>query len=215
MRDEPATARWAQRLSEMAGGRPTIVRADRLDLWKNLPRGFAAYEAMLERQPDWADNAWHAAIVTVPSRATDRHRAYQEQTEALVRRINQRFGGRRGEAVSLIYPGSSGDSRNSVVASLDLATAAFVNSTFDGLNLFAKEAALLMADPASLLLSVNAGVHEQLGAFATPVDPFDLEQTSRAMEAALDGTVNGQAGAAARRDLLRRESVTDWLSAIS
>jgi len=170
---------------------------------------------MLERRPELADSAWLAAIVTVPTRATARHQAYQEQTEALVRRINGRFSGRFGEAASLIYPGSNGDSRNSVVAALGMSSAALVNSTFDGLNLFAKEAALLLADEASLLLSVNAGVHEQLGQFATPLDPFDPQQTSRAMEAALDGTVTGRAGAAARRELLRRESVAGWLRAVS
>jgi len=214
-RDEPATEQWAQRLAGMAAGRQVIVRADRLDLWKNLPRGMVAYEAMLERRPQLADRAWLAAIVTVPTRATARHQAYQEQTEALVHRINRRFGGRRGVAASLIYPGSSGDSRNSVVAALGMSSAALVNSTFDGLNLFAKEAALLLADEASLLLSVNAGVYEQLGPFATPLDPFDPQQTSSAMEAVLDATVTGQAGAAARRDVLRRESVAGWLRAVS
>jgi trehalose 6-phosphate synthase len=221
MRDEPATARWQARLERLGGGRRLMVRADRLDLWKNIPRGFAAYEMLLERRPDLAGECWLAAIVTTPTRATTRHRAYQEQTEALVRRINDRFAGPRGEAVSLIYPGANGDSRNCVIAALGMATAALVNSTYDGLNLFAKEAALLLDDRAALLLSVNAGVCEQLGPYAEPVDPFDLYQTSLAMEAALDGERDGpddrdrKARAAARRELIRSETVARWVQAVT
>ncbi len=215
MRDEPATKRWEARLAEMAQGRRVMARADRLDLWKNLPRGFAAYQAMLQRRPALASECWFGAVVTTPSRAVDRHRAYQELSEATVRRINERFGSPGRDAVSLVYPGPNNDSRNCVVAALGMSHAALVNSTYDGLNLFAKEAALLMGDHASLLLSVNAGVYEQLRPYATRLDPFDLAQTSTAMEAALDGAHGGEDGrAAARRDLLRRESAGRWLEAV-
>jgi len=215
MREEPATRRWQTRLAGIAQGRRMMVRADRLDLWKNLPRGFAAYEMLLERRPELADDCWFGAVVTTPSRATDRHRAYQELTESTVGRINERFGKPGKESASLLYPGTGGDSRNCVVAALGMSDAAIVNSTYDGLNLFAKEAALLLGDHATLLLSVNAGVYDQLGPYATAVDPFDLEQTSTAMEIALtrdEGTANG--GAVPRRELLRRESLDRWLSAV-
>jgi trehalose 6-phosphate synthase len=214
MRDEPATKRWEGRLAEIVQGRRAMVRADRLDLWKNLPRGFAAYEALLRRRPALADECWFGAVVTTPSRAVGRHREYQELTEAMVRRINDKFGSPGREAVSLVYPGSNGDSRNCVVAALGMSQAALVNSTFDGLNLFAKEAALLIGDRASLLVSANAGVYEQLRPYATGLDPFDLDQTSTAMEAALHGGGDDGDRAAARRELLRKESAASWLEAV-
>jgi trehalose 6-phosphate synthase len=132
----------------------------------------------------------------------------------IVRRINERFGSPDREAVSLIYPGTGGDSRNSVIAALGMCDAALVNSTYDGLNLFAKEAALVLPDSASLLLSENAGVYEQLGRFAVPIDPFDIGGTSTAMEAALDGRSTRVGGAAGRRALLRAESAGRWLDAV-
>ncbi|MFL6126433.1 trehalose-6-phosphate synthase [Actinophytocola sp.] len=216
LRDAPATDRWRAELALRSVGRRTMVRADRLDLWKNIPRGFLAYEAMLERRPELAESCWFAAVVTMPTRAADRHRVYQEQCEALVRRINDRFGTPAREAVSLIYPASRGDSRNCVAAALTMSRAAIVNSTYDGLNLFAKEAALLLDDRASLLLSVNAGVYEQLAPHSVALDPFDIDQTSRAMEAALgdpDGH-DGSASAAARRELLHSETAERWLAAV-
>ncbi|WIY02215.1 trehalose-6-phosphate synthase [Amycolatopsis mongoliensis] len=214
VRREPATARWQGRLAELAGGRRILTRADRLDLWKNMTRGFLAYEAMLERRPELAGECWFASIATVPSRAAARHDAYRVENEAIVRRINERFGSPDREAVSLIYPGTGGDSRNSVIAALGMCDAALVNSTYDGLNLFAKEAALLLPDSASLLLSENAGVYEQLGRFAVPIDPFDIGGTSTAMEAALGGRSTRADGAAGRRTLLRAESAGRWLEAV-
>ncbi|WP_157246726.1 trehalose-6-phosphate synthase [Nonomuraea typhae] len=209
MRHEPATARWAKRLAETAGGRRMMVRADRLDLWKNLPRGFLAYERMLARRPELAGRCWFAAVVTTPSRAAGRHLDYRRRTESIVERINARFG---GEAATLIYPGPGDDSRNCVVAALGMSRAALVNSTYDGLNLFAKEAAYLLSDDAALLLSVNAGVHDQLGPYATGLDPFDLDQMSTAMEEALDGPATGPGEAC--RQVLRAESPLAWARAV-
>lgn len=215
MRDEPATIRWEQRLAGTVQGRRALVRADRLDLWKNLPRGFAAYEAMLERRPELAGECWFGAVVTKPSRAAGRHRDYQQLVEEIVERINARFGKPGQEAVSLIYPGTGGDSRNCVVAALGNSHAAMVNSTYDGLNLFAKEAALLMADQATLLLSVNAGAFQQLQPYVFPLDPFDLDQTSTMMESVLTGGHGSDSGAAdGRRELLRSESAASWLKAV-
>ncbi|SDZ36497.1 trehalose 6-phosphate synthase [Amycolatopsis xylanica] len=212
MTEADATRRWQSKLAELAGGRKLMLRADRLDLWKNIPRGFQAYEMALERRPELAEQCWFAAVVTTPSRAAGRHQAYAEATEAVVRRINDRFATGGREAVSLIRPGMDDDSRNCVVAGLLMSTAAVVNSTYDGLNLFAKEAAYLLDDDASLLLSANAGADEQLGPFTVTVDPFDLGQTSEAMEKALTGS--GGSGRDARRALLRDEHLDGWLTTV-
>lgn len=215
MADEPATALWTDRLGRMAAGRRTMVRADRIDLWKNMPRGFAAYESALERDPRMAQECWFVAVATPPSRASARHRAYQAATEAAIHRVNERFGAPGRDAVTLVKPGKGRDSRNCVVAALRMSQAAVVNSTYDGLNLFAKEAAYLLDDSATLLLSANAGVHEQLGAFAVTVDPFDIDQTGRAMQEALRADAgSGLGDAARRRELLRSESAAHWLTSV-
>lgn len=213
MRHEEAAERWRERLAVPAAGRRALVRADRMDLWKNLPRGFAAYEAALEQDPALADEYWFAAVATTPSRATSRHRDYEQLTEAHVARVNERFGRPGRDAVTLVRPALHGDSRHCVVAALAGCRAALVNSTFDGLNLFAKEAAHLMADDADLLLSVNAGVHEQLGRFATAVDPFDVDGTADAILRALRRPHDAP-GAPGRRAVLAGESTAGWLGAV-
>src|SRR5215210_2420193 len=60
-----------------------------------------------------------------------------------------------------------------------------VNAIVDGMNLIAKEAPLVNERAGVLILSENAGAHEELGAFALSVNPFDLEGTADAIEEAL------------------------------
>ena len=49
-----------------------------------------------------------------------------------------------------------------------------VNAIFDGLNLVAKEAPLVNERDGVLILSENAGAHEELGEWALTVNPFDV-----------------------------------------
>jgi trehalose 6-phosphate synthase len=208
LRGEPATAQWRTRLERDADGRRVIARADRIDLWKNLPRGFAAYRNVLEREPGLAGEWWFCAVATPPGRPTERTRELQRECEDMVADINERFGVPGRPAVSMIFPDLA-TTRNCVVAALAGADLALVNPTFDGMNLVAKEA-LYLGERARLLLSVNAGAYEQLADHVTPVHPFDVEATASVM---LDGMTSGAApaGRAAARRLLREQDTTSWL----
>jgi trehalose 6-phosphate synthase len=211
MKTDIVTERWQATLGRLAQGRRVVARAERLDLWKNLPRGFAAYESLLERRPDLVHDWWFCAVVTSPSRTTERSRAYQALCEKTVSRINDRFGSESRQAVTLVYPGPDSGSRNCVVAALGMSDATLVNPTFDGLNLVAKEA-MLLAEKAPLLLSVNSGVHEQLAPYVMSIHPFDLESTGAALAAAMDSAPSATAaGSGQCRELLRKESLADWL----
>ena len=54
-----------------------------------------------------------------------------------------------------------------------------VNAIFDGLNLVAKEAPLVNERDGVLVLSENAGAHEELGEWALTVNPFDVGRAGR------------------------------------
>src|SRR5262249_6695877 len=153
-----------------------IVRAERLDLWKNVLRGFSAYETMLMGDPGLADEVWFCAASIPVRQQTSHHVRYEQECQANVERINARFArpGRPDVATLLEMPPSAGPTRTCALAAMDLADTVVVNSTYDGLNLVAKEA-LLVGQNAPLLLSVNAGVYEQLSPFVTALDPFDVD----------------------------------------
>ncbi|MDN3354205.1 trehalose-6-phosphate synthase [Actinomadura sp. DC4] len=212
LRGSSDTALWEKHLQGLGEGRRMIARADRIDLWKNLPRGFAAYESVLERKPGLADEWWFCAVATPPSRTTERSRDLQRKCEKMVARINERFGLPTRPAVSLVYPDLA-TTRNCVVAALSSADLTLVNPTLDGMNLVAKEA-LYLGEHAPLLLSVNAGAYEELAGHVTPIEPFDVESTAQAL---LDGMNGGgvSAAQAAGRDLLRGQTAAGWLAKLT
>ncbi|MEY2431940.1 MAG: trehalose 6-phosphate synthase, partial [Acidimicrobiaceae bacterium] len=89
-----------------------------------------------------------------------------------------------------------------------------VNAVNDGMNLVAKEAVLVNQRDGVLLLSENTGAHEELGAFALTVHPFDIQQQADAMFEALTMPAaerRQRIGAAA--DAVRANDVERWLSA--
>jgi trehalose 6-phosphate synthase len=162
LRGESRTERWREHLAGLGGGRRVIARADRIDLWKNLPRGFAAYESLLEHKPSLAEEWWFCAVATSPSRTTGRTRDLARDCESMVARINDRYGRPGRPAISIVYPDLD-TTRNCVVAALSGADLTLVNPTLDGMNLVAKEA-LYLGERAPLLLSVNAGAYERCAA---------------------------------------------------
>ena len=91
----------------------------------------------------------------------------------------------------------------------------FVNAVFDGLNLVAKEAPLVNVRDGVVVLSENAGAHEELREWTLPVSPFDLVEQAEAIERAL----TMDAGERARRleairDHVRANDVAAWLDAL-
>lgn len=210
---DSATQEWCETLLRRAEGRRIITRIDRLDLWKNVPRGFLAYETLLRRKPELAADLWFCAIVSRPRFATDRHRRYQAQCEQVARRINADLANGR-ESVSLLFPENEGNSRHRAVAALQVGFSTLVNPTYDGLNMVAKESAVVNPR-AHLMLSTNAGAYPQLASIATPIHPFDILCTADALEQALEDRArpaDHDLGACTR--VLRHETAKGWLETI-
>jgi trehalose 6-phosphate synthase len=60
-----------------------------------------------------------------------------------------------------------------------------VNAVYDGMNLVAKEAPLVNTRDGVLVLSENAGAHEELADWALTVNPFDIWGQAEALHEAL------------------------------
>jgi len=214
LRGHPETDRWRNILERRASGRQVITRVDRIDLWKNLVRGFSAYEILLRRNPSLAADFWFCAIVTPPRLVTDRHKRYQALCEETVRRINEEYPG-AGEAISLIYWDGRGSQRNRAAAALSMGAATLVNPTYDGLNMVAKES-LILNSRGPLLLSVNTGVYPQLAACAIPVQPFDVTGTAAALAQVMSAerAISPPGDTEACLAAMRSETPAKWLRAI-
>jgi trehalose 6-phosphate synthase len=89
-----------------------------------------------------------------------------------------------------------------------------VNAVRDGMNLVAKESAVVNENNGVLVLSENAGAHEELGGSALTVNPFDLDEQADAIHEAL--TMPGEERrrrAEALRETVMSNTIEDWVEA--
>jgi trehalose 6-phosphate synthase len=203
-----ACAEALARLEGTVGDRALVVRVDRIELSKNILRGFVAYEDLLERYPEWRERVVFGAFVYPSREGLPEYLAYRQEVEATVRRINERWATPGWTPIlfdpSDDFPGS--------VAALRRADVLLVNPIRDGLNLVAEEGPLVNDRDAVLLLSPEAGVWDQLAGAARPVHPYDVSGTADALAAALSASPEERAVEAAEvRRRAAARSPHDWL----
>ena len=185
------------------------MRVDRIELSKNILRGFLAFEDLLERYPEWRERVVFGAYVYPSREGLPEYLAYRQEVEASVRRINERLA--TADWTPILYDASDDFPRS--VAALRRADVVLVNPMRDGLNLVAKEGPLVNERDAVLVLSPEAGVWDELAGAARPVHPFDIAGTADALPAALAATPEERATEAA--ELRRRAAArtpADWLA---
>lgn len=199
-----AVAKEVSELERELRGRRCIVRVDRAELSKNVLRGLMAYDELLHKRPDFAESTAHVVLLN-PSRRYEAYRRYLDECISLAQDINTRHGD-----VVLLH---AEDRFARSLAAYRRADVVVVNPISDGMNLVAKESALVNEHDAALVLSTEAGAHEALQGACLSVDPYDVTETAAAMERALDMEPSERAALAA--DLRRRcaaDPPSDWLA---
>jgi trehalose 6-phosphate synthase len=89
-----------------------------------------------------------------------------------------------------------------------------INSLQDGMNLVAKEWAVVTDDPGVLVVSETAGVAADAAGSALLISPLDIEGTAQAMAEALDMPAAERRERHARfLDRITRWTARDWLNA--
>lgn len=200
-----ACARHVASIDELAGDRQLLVRVDRMELSKNVVRGFKAFDLLLEEHPELAGRVVFLACC-YPSRETlPEYAAYRDAVVAEVARVNDRWG----PVVHLVTE----DDFPRSVAALCRADVVLVNPVRDGLNIVAKEQAIVNRRHAVLCLSPQAGSWEELGAHgALAAPPFDVAGTADALGTALAMGPDERADRAARvRAAATARTPADWL----
>ncbi len=95
--------------------------------------------------------------------------------------INAEFSEEYWEPVRIML----GDNYARAIAAMQLYDVLLVNPIADGMNLVAKEGALVNQRNGVLILSEQAGVYAELGDHAMVISPFDIHSTSEAIHQAL------------------------------
>ncbi len=161
----------------------TVLRVDRAEPSKNIVRGFQAFDRFLEAHEEFQGRVNFVAI-TVPSRMdVHEYQDYLDDVSAVVGRINARYANVETgwQPIHVIM----GENYPRALAAMKWYDVLLVNSIIDGMNLVAKEGALLNERNGVLIISEGAGAVTQLGEFALIIAPADVEGTADALHRAI------------------------------
>jgi trehalose 6-phosphate synthase len=159
-----------------------ILRVDRTDPSKNIVRGFRAFELYLDAHPEMAGRIIMLALLDPSRQDIPEYAEYLADIQREARRVNERFQRAGWAPIQLEVADNFAQS----VAAYKQFDVLLVNAIFDGLNLVAKEAPLVNQRDGVVVLSENAGAHEELGDWVVSVNPFDVAGQAEALHEALE-----------------------------
>ncbi|MGH3102645.1 MAG: alpha,alpha-trehalose-phosphate synthase (UDP-forming), partial [Gaiellaceae bacterium] len=159
-----------------------ILRVDRTDPSKNVVRGFRAFELYLDAHPEMHGRVGMLALLDPSRQDIPEYAEYLGAIQRAARVVNDRFQREGWIPIDLRVQ----DNFPRAVAAYKQFDVLLVNAIFDGLNLIAKEAPLLNERDGVVILSENAGAHEELGEWTLCVNPFDVEAQAEAIYAAIE-----------------------------
>jgi trehalose 6-phosphate synthase len=196
-------------LDKRLKGRRLLLRSDRVELSKNLVRGFRAFGSLLERRRDLHNRVVFMALAYGSREQLPEYLAYRNEVEHMVDVVNSRFATAKWKPVEL----DVSDDFVASVAALTRYDVLLVNPLRDGLNLVAAEGPLVNEVDGVLALSREAGAFDLLGDAVLEVHPYDVVQTAAAIEQALDMGPDERADRAARlRSLCAARTPASWLA---
>ena len=159
----------------------TIVRVDRMDPSKNIIRGFMAYDKLLAQYPEWRGRVSFFAFL-VPSREDIQvYRDYRSKVEDIIEEINNRYGSEEWQPVTVFFE----DNQTQAFAAMRICDVLMINPIADGMNLVAKEGAVVNENNGVIILSRSAGAFEELEPGVLAVSVADTEGMFEALYTAL------------------------------
>ncbi|MEK7817354.1 MAG: trehalose-6-phosphate synthase, partial [Actinomycetota bacterium] len=158
-----------------------LLRIDRVDLSKNIVRGFKAFDMFLERHPEFRERITFLALLQPSREDVEEYVEYRRKIMRAVEVINTKHGTTDWMPIDVRMQ----DNFDRSVAAYKQYDVLLVNAIYDGMNLIAKEAGIVNRRDGVLILSENTGAHEELGEYAISVNPFDLERQAEAIYQAL------------------------------
>ena len=186
----PSAGRACSRSSGCLPNALLGVGVDRLDYTKGIEERLLAVERLLERAPSLRGR-FSFVQLAAPSRAViPRYRELAESVSEIADRVNQRFASGSYRPVILKR---AHHEPPAVFRYYRAADVCYVSSLHDGMNLVAKEFVSARDDEQGVLvLSHFTGAARELTE-ALIVNPYDLDEASAALEAALCDAEGGAA----------------------
>ncbi|MBI4871693.1 MAG: trehalose-6-phosphate synthase [Candidatus Riflebacteria bacterium] len=194
--------RWLQTIPPVAECRASVVHelglatdallgvgVDRLDYTKGIEERLRAVETLLERNPELRGRFTFVQLAAPSRTAIEQYRLLNERVERLAAQVNERFGDGPYRPVILARAHQEPPTVFRYYRAADLC---YVSSLHDGMNLVAKEFVAARDDERGVLVLSNfTGAARELSE-ALVVNPYDLEEASSALSAALAMTPTEQ-----------------------
>jgi trehalose 6-phosphate synthase len=197
---------------QLAESRPErlVVRVDRTDPSKNVVRGFRAFERLLEDHPELHGRVSMLALLDPSRQDIPEYAEYLGAIQRTARAVNDHFQTDGWTPIDLKIE----DNFLGAVAAYKQYDVLLVNAIFDGLNLVAKEAPLVNERDGVLILSENAGAHDELAEWALTVNPFDVAGQAEAIRLALEMPADERRQRlTGLRDHVREHDLSEWVEA--
>jgi len=185
--DSPEVQLQIETLKEQYGDRKVILGIDRLDYMKGIPHKLMAFGTFLDQHPEWASSCVLVQLAVPSRRDVPEYQRLQRQVHELVGQICGKHS-KIESGVPVIYMDASMPFSD-LVALYSFADVALITSLRDGMNLVSYEyvASHKNRDPPGvLIISEFAGAAQSLGAGAIRVNPWNLQDTAKAIYDALE-----------------------------
>lgn len=189
-----------------------ILGVERLDYVKGIPERLRAFDAFLEKNPDWQGKVCFIQIASPSRSIIPAYADIDREVEQIAMEINRKHG---SEAWRPVYMLKQNFSQPEVYKFYRAADVCIVSSLHDGMNLVAKEfVAARDDDCGSLILSQFSGSSREL-VDAIIVNPYDELGLSNSLLQAL--TMNKEEQAArmkSMREHVRAHNIFAWAAQI-
>src|SRR3989442_1217657 len=137
------------------------------------------------------------------------YRTYLRRVRQVAARINSQYGGQGWMPIRLEF----GENVRKAMAALRNFDVLLVNPVYDGLNLVVKEGAVVNRSEGMIVLSENAGAHEELQPHVISINPFDIEATADAIYQGLTMSAEERRKRnEAARDVVRTNDISRWIT---
>ncbi|WP_049898768.1 alpha,alpha-trehalose-phosphate synthase (UDP-forming) [Halococcus agarilyticus] len=160
-----------------------VVGVDRLDYTKGIVERLEALERLWETEPDYQGSVTYIQKASESRSLIPDYQDLQQNVRETIERINDRFGTDDWQPVVYI---DEFIPQSELCGLYRYSDVMLVSAVRDGMNLVAKEyVAAQVDDDGVLVLSDQAGAHEELGEYALTINPYDTESFADTIQQAL------------------------------
>ena len=186
------------------------VGVDRLDYTKGIPQRIKALERLWEGSSQWRESLTYVQVGTETRSRIPAYSEYQKRVEESVERVNDRFA--TDDWQPIVYTTDYLDDEE-LYALYRFADVALVSPIRDGMNLVCQEyVAAQQDDDAVLVLSDQAGAHDELHEWVLSINPHDVTAFTATIDDALTLPASERRS---RMNELRRyvatNDITSWI----